>query len=1176
MQEILDNAQIFNGVDSSSQCDETNLKKSRPTWRTDSTDPLKVKPRSDLTVTHVNQTYELERVKALAAVRSDMQTTEEWLRNHCLQYQQLTLKNLLTEGRQVKRPGQCKHMVFDASIINEFEYKLNTAIENYHRRIKWLMEGTRKTYGMIKGDRVGVLIDSSDANTGFGRLKEFQRSILDLIDEQLQKKKNLYFLTFGTDVKSLWNVARDVNGRIVEEARDFVRQIRPSGGCNLLAAFKKIMKVKRLNSIVIILGSCPDQTSGPLFDYVQQCMLAKELPIQAIAYDTSNNQTHSTLQKLMECSKGRYHCYSSSDIKESYRSSDVQTLLRESQRALDLISKIKQMRSGMLGEALISIDNEISLEVESISPSRFLPRPPNHHKPLNIEHPNFHPSTSAEWLVQNGLQAKRLNLYQVLAPNAFNPVQDFIPILGKSVASKVNEMAMQQFEWHDGTIKNMHVDVAMLYDYQKKLGTVVKRFEKRIHWLASGSRRIWGTICEKRVILLVDTSLGSKPYMVYIQHSLRMVLEQQLANKDAFNIIAFGSVPKMWKPQMVEPTVENLQAAWKWVLRLEANGSRNLISAFRTAVENDDDTQLHGGPQGLYCITSGIADQNQDVACTFINEKCTGNNLKFHSILFCIDDYQETDIPCRYANMKQTVDYIKNLARSGNGRFHWFRESGIIESDDVTEVMQEMEKAVRFSQRCTMLVDLVKTERDSTPIVNNSLAIEASIALKSVMPPPSDPRQTASSLARIQHAVYGTTRKSLAWRPTSKKAELPDAPAKFTKPPSPQKMKTKKLKAQLQPFYTEKGNNVGSVYGSFPKKASVRKSVPEPILPEMEEKLSTKYWLKRYGLNRLKLNINRLVSDPVCVHEKSKIKSTGRTVHAKWFEPIFPSIEVNDKVMHIDMNTDEIGEYEIQVSRVLKRYFERLHWLLSGSRQMFGVILEKRVVILLDISGSMDYHLDKVKNQLISLIWDQLYDQDIAFNIVAFSDHIASWQEGITEANEDSCNDAIRWLSSLSALGSTKTLGALQEAFKDSTAEAIYLVSDGKPDTSVKFTLEEAKRYNNKNIPIHAVSLNGNDSDHTIFMKTTASNSGGRFHVCDGQRDAHLAMYNIVNNQFADEDDPNLPDFQGDDLRLLSAEITKGRKYLTKAKLIRKIVQMHKPEVQNVSHGAKHEKPFLP
>ena len=48
----------------------------------------------------------------------------------------------------------------------------------YSKRIKWLMQSSRKIFGLIQGDKVGVLVDSSNSNMGFGRAIEFQDSLL--------------------------------------------------------------------------------------------------------------------------------------------------------------------------------------------------------------------------------------------------------------------------------------------------------------------------------------------------------------------------------------------------------------------------------------------------------------------------------------------------------------------------------------------------------------------------------------------------------------------------------------------------------------------------------------------------------------------------------------------------------------------------------------------------------------------------------------------------------------------------------------------------------------------------------------------------------------------------------------------------------------------------------------
>lgn len=96
------------------------------------------------------------------------------------------------------------------------------------------------------------------------------------------------------------------------------------------------------------------------------------------------------------------------------------------------------------------------------------------------------------------LLAKGLDLYQVLAPNAYSFREEFIPVIRKTVQSQVHSKAMAQFQWHDGTLKNVHVDMATLFEYQKQLGAMVKLFEKRIDWLSTSSRRIFGTVTEKK------------------------------------------------------------------------------------------------------------------------------------------------------------------------------------------------------------------------------------------------------------------------------------------------------------------------------------------------------------------------------------------------------------------------------------------------------------------------------------------------------------------------------------------------------------------------------------------------------------------------------------------------------------------------------------------------------
>ena len=52
----------------------------------------------------------------------------------------------------------------------------------------------------------------------------------------------------------------------------------------------------------------------------------------------------------------------------------------------------------------------------------------------------------------------------------------------------------------------------------------------------------------------------------------------------------------------------------------------------------------------------------------------------------------------------KTAEALRSLAHCvDKGRFHWFRETGIIESDDIILIQQEIDKAVQFSKQVILL-----------------------------------------------------------------------------------------------------------------------------------------------------------------------------------------------------------------------------------------------------------------------------------------------------------------------------------------------------------------------------------------------------------------------------------------------------------------------------------------
>ncbi len=67
--------------------------------------------------------------------------------------------------------------------------------------------------------------------------------------------------------------------------------------------------------------------------------------------------------------------------------------------------------------------------------------------------------------------------------------------------------------------------------------------------------------------------------------------------------------------------------------------------------------------------------------------------------------------------------------------------------------------------------------------------------------------------------------------------------------------------------------------------------------------------------------------------------------------------------------------------------------------------------------------------------------------MVSFNTIINPWRDRLTKASDSKIQSQLQpWIDKLTAEGSTNTLGALRFALADPVTEAIYLLTDGRPD----------------------------------------------------------------------------------------------------------------------------------
>ena len=73
-------------------------------------------------------------------------------------------------------------------------------------------------------------------------------------------------------------------------------------------------------------------------------------------------------------------------------------------------------------------------------------------------------------------------------------------------------------------------------------------------------------------------------------------------------------------------------------------------------------------------------------------------------------------------------------------------------------------------------------------------------------------------------------------------------------------------------------------------------------------------------------------------------------------------------MVHIQLSDHTHGKYCDKVNSVMGACQCRLDWLKSGSREMFGTLVENKVAMVIDTSASMGERLNLVKDKIHQLL----------------------------------------------------------------------------------------------------------------------------------------------------------------------------------------------------------------
>ncbi|XP_066919600.1 von Willebrand factor A domain-containing protein 3B-like [Clytia hemisphaerica] len=775
--------------------------------------------------------------------------SEEWLNSFGLRKQRLEYKQILSKvgfrncddyikilqkpvtskyGEGLfKKVGHTDGVFFNVTASKEkliqYEQKLTEAMDLYKQRLEWLNTGSRKAFGMIGKKEVCLLCDIQQKNEeDFLSYKEMISSV---IREQFESFKSAIFIRASLE-NSKWQSDTRSSERMLSDALDWWEDqpnlTEHSKTCVLEAISEANESNNKLDVIYLV-------TDGTVAYGATEILLEKikplKIPINVVFLQSTltPNNANEVFTQISKQSKGSFHtfkmntdCDNSMNQDKNIRS-EVVLVWEELDKARNTLYDVKKLV------------NEIQKENRIKAASKF----PEEKPPLKEEKHNELNMTSKEWLLIHGLRRKKLTLQIFLKESIFNHCDGVLDV-PTSDPSLVNARYCHQFAhitWKDGSIKHVHVTEPVYRKYREKLVDILDKYKKRLDWLQRGSRELFGTIIENKVLILIDTSASMAVKIDIVKRKLLKLCKEQLANKQKFNLVSFGSKVVSWRENMVKCTFDNLQNALQWLEELQVQGSTNTFGALSLANEMQE-------VDGIYLLSDGQPDQPPDMILSQVNDK-----IPIHTISFNCTDTE--------ANQ-----FLFDLSQKTKGRYHCYSEVSTKDSmppthqsEDLALIRREIETGLRDLEQMLKLrnecvsKDLVfKRERDDDVIKASKLRPFSAIAYN----------ETRSSLLRSGFPVPK--------KPISNNFH-------------------RQLSANKNHHHHQEEESEQK-----PKKKKKKKKRSKKTNSEVQK------WLHTHGLSASKLTILDALKPTIIQQKPTYIPSLDKEIFSKVYGDIFPII----------------------------------------------------------------------------------------------------------------------------------------------------------------------------------------------------------------------------------------------------------------------------------------------
>lgn len=684
--------------------------------------------------------------------------------------------------------------------------------------------------------------------------------------------------------------------------------------------------------------------------------------------------------------------------------------------------------------------------------------------------------STRKWLQTNGLKRQKLDLYSLLPKIGFKLSDDYDISLKKPVSSRYGNGLFPQVFRADGHTFNIVCCKEKLVQIANRLEDAVTRLKERLHWLTSGSRRIFGVIEEKCICVVVASRADDEKNFALLKKALQMLIEEQVPKLHAFNIILASLDNDAFHTQCAPISHDTMHNISQWIQRWPLPVCHTSTCVCEAVLKAVDDKDL----EAVYLLCDGTAvNPCQELLRNKVLEN--GKRIPVHINTFNCND-------------KTLLAFLKRFAEEAGGRFHVYET--YTGSD---EKLSTEHNGIVSYPLAKSLFNEQKTEK-ATSVASREDVVQLFAELE----------EARNTLRHIQQLIDAAPERKSGIE-TTDSSEL---------------------------FAAEEHEDLN------------------------EDSICSREWLRRYGIEvhgleifdflegvafKHREGVIDLLLPPRCPDIQTSAVSKKTFVNAKYCEN-FPAIQwKSGETVHVHVTPQVQRNYEKKMLMVLNAVQQRLNWLRKGSRALFGNVLEDDIYLAIDMSSSMESKLPDVLERIESLFQEQLQHKR-KLNIVTFNRTTSAWKERLTEVTPKNIIEALTWLKRQSFGGSTNTYAALRIALADPNTQAIYLLTDGRPDQPPQAILAQVQM--RPSVPIHTIAFNCNDEEANNFLYQLASLTGGRYHYYMD------SDYNIQPPE----------SWKCEDIRLLEEELDRGYRSLAIVSSLRKecLMSLWKGEIRKM------------